>query len=95
MYGAHAFTAPRAASLNVTARALRAWQAGTRTPSRKDLAAIEQAYRTVRRENVARYLLARSTARAAAPAWKSAPSTSPASTGPPTRSGTTHLNVRR
>ncbi len=38
---------------------MQAWLAGARTPSRKNLAAIEQAYRTVRRENVARYLLAR------------------------------------
>lgn len=36
-----------------------AWLAGARTPSRKNLAAIEQAYRTVRHVNVARYLLAR------------------------------------
>ncbi|MFL1906089.1 transcriptional regulator [Streptomyces tauricus] len=55
----HALTAARAAGLTVTGRTLRAWQGGTRTPSRKNLAAIEQAYRTVRRENVARYLLAR------------------------------------
>ncbi|MCX4231834.1 transcriptional regulator [Streptomyces ortus] len=55
----HALDAARAAGLNVTGRTLRAWQAGTRTPSRKNLAAIEQAYRTVRRENVARYLTAR------------------------------------
>ncbi len=48
----------RAAGLTVTGRTLRAWQAGTRTPLRKNLAAIEQAYRTVRRENVAPYLLA-------------------------------------
>ncbi|MFF0033961.1 transposase [Streptomyces avermitilis] len=31
---------------------------GARSPSRKNLERIEQAYRTVRRENVARYLLA-------------------------------------
>jgi hypothetical protein len=55
----HAQTAARAAGLTVTGRTLRAWLNGTRTPSRKSLAAIEQAYRTVRRENVARYLLAR------------------------------------
>ncbi|WAU78374.1 transcriptional regulator (plasmid) [Streptomyces sp. Qhu-G9] len=55
----HARQAARAAGLTVTDRTLRAWQAGTRTPSRRNLAAIEQAYRTVRRENVARYLLAR------------------------------------
>ncbi|MFH8470920.1 transcriptional regulator [Streptomyces sp. NPDC017991] len=56
---AHARTAARAAGLTVTERTLRAWQAGTRAPSRKNLAAIERAYRTVRRGNVARYLLAR------------------------------------
>ncbi|MFF7566630.1 transcriptional regulator [Streptomyces pseudovenezuelae] len=55
----HARTDARAAGLTVTDRTLRAWTAGTRTPSRKNLEAIEQAYRTVRRENVARYLTAR------------------------------------
>ena len=55
----HARAAAHAAGLTVTDRTLQAWLAGTRTPSRKNLAAIEQAYRTVRRENVARYLLAR------------------------------------
>ncbi|MFJ9900995.1 transcriptional regulator [Streptomyces sp. NPDC091280] len=55
----HARAAARAAGLTVTDRTVQAWLAGTRTPSRKNLAAIEQAYRTVRRENVARYLLAR------------------------------------
>ena len=55
----HARQAARAAGLTVTDRTLRAWLAGTRTPSRRNLAAIEQAYRTVRRENVARYLTAR------------------------------------
>ncbi|MET7574958.1 transcriptional regulator [Streptomyces sp. NPDC005492] len=55
----HARAAARAAGLTVMDRTVRAWLAGTRTPSRKNLAAIEQAYRTVRRENVARYLLAR------------------------------------
>ncbi|KAA0940243.1 MULTISPECIES: transcriptional regulator [Streptomyces] len=52
-------TAARAAGLSVTERTLRAWQTGTRTPSKKNLERIEQAYRTVRRENVARYLIAR------------------------------------
>ncbi|MBV1941951.1 transcriptional regulator [Streptomyces sp. BV286] len=56
---AHARTAARAAGLTVTDRTLRAWQAGVRTPSRKNLDRIEQAYRTVRRANVARYLTAR------------------------------------
>ncbi|MDH6629906.1 hypothetical protein M2271_007755 [Streptomyces sp. LBL] len=55
----HARTAARAAGLTVTDRTLRAWTAGTRTPSRKNLEAIERVYRTVRRENVARYLAAR------------------------------------
>ncbi|GLW19774.1 hypothetical protein Stsp01_65170 [Streptomyces sp. NBRC 13847] len=36
---------------------MQAWLAGARTPSRNNLAAIEQAYRTVRHVNVARYLL--------------------------------------
>ncbi len=53
----HARAAARAAGLTVTDRTLRAWAAGTRSPSRKNLEAIERAYRTVRRENVARYLL--------------------------------------
>ncbi|MFJ9634952.1 transcriptional regulator [Streptomyces sp. NPDC101175] len=55
----HAQAAARTAGLTVTGRTLRAWLNGTRTPSRASLAAIEQAYRTVRRENVARYLLGR------------------------------------
>lgn len=55
----HARASARAAGLTVTGRTLRAWLNGTRTPSRASLKAIEQAYRTVRRENVARYLLAR------------------------------------
>ncbi|MFE7075254.1 transcriptional regulator [Streptomyces sp. NPDC057620] len=56
---AHALDAARAAGLSVTGRTLRAWRTGTRAPSKKNLAAIERAYRTVRRENVARYLTAR------------------------------------
>ncbi|MGW2964950.1 transcriptional regulator [Streptomyces sp. NPDC001220] len=52
-------TAAAAAGLTATPRTIRAWLAGTRQPSRASLAAIEQAYRAVRRENVARYLLAR------------------------------------
>ncbi|MFF4903162.1 transcriptional regulator [Streptomyces sp. NPDC001068] len=51
--------AAREAGLTATPRTIRAWLAGTRSPSRANLAAIEQAYRAVRRENVARYLLAR------------------------------------
>ncbi|MFD6294165.1 transcriptional regulator [Streptomyces sp. NPDC060235] len=52
-------TAARAAGLNVTDRTLRAWLDGARSPSRKNLERIEQAYRRVRRENVARYLTTR------------------------------------
>lgn len=55
----HARTAARAAGLTVTDRTLRAWLEGRRSPSRKNLDRIERAYRSVRRENVARYLLAR------------------------------------
>ncbi|WP_406429985.1 transcriptional regulator [Streptomyces sp. NBC_00631] len=55
----HARAAARQAGLTATPRTIRAWLAGTRSPSRANLAAIEQAYRAVRRENVARYLLAR------------------------------------
>ncbi|MGW2964445.1 transcriptional regulator [Streptomyces sp. NPDC001220] len=51
--------AAREAGLTATPRTIRAWLAGTCSPSRANLAAIEQAYRAVRRENVARYLLAR------------------------------------
>jgi hypothetical protein len=49
----------REAGLTVTDRTLKAWLEGRRSPSRQNLERIEQAYRTVRRENVARYLLAR------------------------------------
>ncbi|WP_338703171.1 transcriptional regulator [Streptomyces sp. Q6] len=55
----HARAAARAAGLTVTDRTLKAWLDGTRRPSVKNLARIEQAYRTVRRRNVARHLLAR------------------------------------
>jgi len=55
----HARQMAREAGLDVTARTLKAWLDGKRTPSKKNLLAIEDAYRTVRRENVARYLLAR------------------------------------
>ncbi|MFB7598389.1 transcriptional regulator [Streptomyces sp. NPDC056160] len=51
--------AARAAGLTVTDRTLKAWLEGRRSPSRTNLDRIERAYRTVRRENVARYLLAR------------------------------------
>ncbi|MEW2251761.1 transcriptional regulator [Streptomyces sp. NPDC014776] len=55
----HARQAAREAGLTVTDRTLRAWLDGRRSPSRKNLERIEAAYRTVRRHNVARYLLAR------------------------------------
>jgi hypothetical protein len=55
----HARQAAREAGLTVTDRTLKAWLDGKRNPSKKNLQAIETAYRTVRRHNVARYLLAR------------------------------------
>jgi len=55
----HARQAAREAGLTVTERTLRAWLAGRRSPSRTNLERIESAYRTVRRHNVAKYLLAR------------------------------------
>ncbi|MGW7660469.1 transcriptional regulator [Streptomyces sp. NPDC054756] len=55
----HARLAARAAGLTVTDRTLKAWLAGRRSPSRRNLENIEAAYRSVRRHNVARYLLAR------------------------------------
>ncbi|MFC8520614.1 transcriptional regulator [Streptomyces sp. NPDC057257] len=55
----HARQAAREAGLAVTDRTLKAWLEGRRSPSKKNLQAIETAYRTVRRRNVARYLLAR------------------------------------
>lgn len=55
----HARAAAREAGLTVTDRTLKAWLDEKRSPSRKNLANIETAYRTVRRQNVARYLLAR------------------------------------
>ncbi|MFI9796743.1 transcriptional regulator [Streptomyces sp. NPDC052302] len=55
----HARRAARAAGLTVTDRTLNAWLAGRRNPSRRNLENIEAAYRSVRRHNVARYLLAR------------------------------------
>ncbi|GGJ50762.1 transcriptional regulator [Streptomyces brasiliensis] len=56
---AHAREAARAGGLTVTDRTLRAWLDGNRSPSKKNLQRIETAYRTVRRHNVVRYLLAR------------------------------------
>lgn len=55
----HARQAARDAGLTVTDRTLKAWLDGRRNPSKKNLQNIETAYRTVRRHNVARYLLAR------------------------------------
>lgn len=55
----HARQRARDAGLTVTDHTLRTWLQGTRAPSKRNLERIEQAYRTVRRENVARYLLAR------------------------------------
>ncbi|GAA0709342.1 transcriptional regulator [Streptomyces cellulosae] len=55
----HAREAAREAGLTVTDRTLKAWLDGRRSPNRRNLERIETAYRTVRRHNVARYLLAR------------------------------------
>ena len=55
----HARQAARDAGLTVTDRTLRAWLDGKQSPSKKNLHHLETAYRTVRRHNVARYLLAR------------------------------------
>ncbi|WP_327434566.1 transcriptional regulator [Streptomyces sp. NBC_01236] len=55
----HARAAARDAGLTVTDRTIKAWLDGRRSPSAKNLDRIEAAYRTVRRHNVARYLLAR------------------------------------
>lgn len=55
----HARAAAREAGLTVTDRTVRTWLDGRRTPSKKNLERIEAAYYTVRRRNVARYLLDR------------------------------------
>ncbi|OIJ85659.1 transcriptional regulator [Streptomyces colonosanans] len=55
----HARQAAREVGLAVTDRTLKAWLEGKRNPSRKSLQQVETVYRTVRRHNVARYLLAR------------------------------------
>ncbi|WP_328549485.1 transcriptional regulator [Streptomyces sp. NBC_00366] len=55
----HAREAAREAGLTVTDRTLKAWLDDKRKPSKTNLQNIETAYRTVRRHNVARYLLAR------------------------------------
>lgn len=56
---AHARAAAAALGFTPTRAQLRGWRDGSITPRRATLEKIEQAYRTVRRENVARYLLAR------------------------------------
>ncbi|MDL2082163.1 transcriptional regulator [Streptomyces sp. GXMU-J15] len=55
----HARQAAREAGLTVTDRTIKSWLDGKRSPSKKNLHNLETAYRTVRRQNVARYLLAR------------------------------------
>ncbi|KOG31375.1 transcriptional regulator [Streptomyces resistomycificus] len=55
----HARQAARDAGLTVTDDTLKKWLRGRRNPSKRNLERIETAYRTVRRHNVARYLLAR------------------------------------
>ncbi|MFJ3581707.1 transcriptional regulator [Streptomyces sp. NPDC090127] len=55
----HARQAARVAGLTVTDRTIKAWKAGERAPSRRNLERVEAAYLAVRRQNVARYLLAR------------------------------------
>ncbi|MFB8031757.1 transcriptional regulator [Streptomyces sp. NPDC056004] len=55
----HSLAAAKDAGLTVTDRTLHAWLEGTRRPSKANLERIDTAYRTVRRRNVARHLLAR------------------------------------
>ncbi|MEU2871647.1 transcriptional regulator [Streptomyces olivoreticuli] len=55
----HARQAARGAGLTVTDRTIKAWLDGKRRPSNASLQKIETAYRTVRRQNMARYLLRR------------------------------------
>ncbi|MGX1676306.1 transcriptional regulator [Streptomyces sp. NPDC055400] len=55
----HAKAAAREAGLTVTDRTLKRWAEGKASPSRKSLAQLEDAYRQVRRHNVARHLLQR------------------------------------
>ncbi|MGW3651402.1 transcriptional regulator [Streptomyces sp. NPDC000878] len=59
----HARSAAREAGLTVTDRTLKAWLEGRRSPSKRNLEKIETAYWTVRRQNVARYLVGRLNAR--------------------------------
>ncbi|GAA0445103.1 transcriptional regulator [Streptomyces sp. NPDC046215] len=51
--------AARDAGLTVTDRTLKAWLEGKRSPTKANLERIDRAYRSVRRQNVARHLLAR------------------------------------
>jgi hypothetical protein len=55
----HARQAARAAGLTVTDRTIKAWQQGRQQPSPASLQKIETAYKSVRRQNVARHLLKR------------------------------------
>ncbi|MFD3481477.1 transcriptional regulator [Streptomyces sp. NPDC058695] len=55
----HARAAAREAGLTVTDRTLKRWAQGKASPSKKSLAQLEDAYRQVRRHNVARHLLQR------------------------------------
>ncbi|MEU2729699.1 transcriptional regulator [Streptomyces griseoviridis] len=55
----HARQAAHTAGLTVTDRTLKAWLQGKRNPTKKNLQRIETAYHTLRRQNVARYLLTR------------------------------------
>ncbi|MFJ9154165.1 transcriptional regulator [Streptomyces sp. NPDC102270] len=56
---AQTLKAAQDAGLTVTHRTLKAWLEGKRRPSKANLERIDQAYRTVRRHNVARHLLRR------------------------------------
>lgn len=49
----------REAGITVTPRTLKAWLDGRQRPNKANLAKIDTAYRTLRRHNVARYLLGR------------------------------------
>ncbi|MEC4020506.1 transcriptional regulator [Streptomyces sp. H27-D2] len=56
---AHSWKAAQDAGLTVTDRTRKAWMEGKRRPSKANLERIDQAYRQVRRHNVARHLVAR------------------------------------
>ncbi|MGW1362935.1 transcriptional regulator, partial [Streptomyces chartreusis] len=55
----HARAAAREAGLTVTDATIDAWLAGERRPAKRNYKLVEDAYRTVRRHNVGRYLLSR------------------------------------